>query len=395
MGAVYVKAERYGQAYHTFTRICQLAPKRFEAWNNLGMSLAGLSKYKQAREAFQKALALNPDRPDVIANVALTFLEDGERQKAIDWAEKALKRDPNHAGAKGTLGFAMLGQGKWDGWDHYKATLGGKFRKAMQYGEEPLWDGTEGKSLVVYGEQGLGDEIMYASCLPDLQKRNKVTLDCDKRLEGLFRRSFPEIEVHGTRRDQSVDWIQTYDANVPIGMLPSVYRRKTEDFPQKPYLKPDPWRVLQWKTLFKTFKNPVVGLCWTGGSKHNHPERRAIELQDLEPLLEKDAIFVSLQYKDSDSHPKILEFPRATRTPDYDDTAGLVAALDMVIGIHTTAHHLAGAMGVPQVILVPSKCSWLYSSDFPWYGSPLFRQRENEPWRSTIRRLCDSDLCRF
>ncbi|MEG7772377.1 hypothetical protein U2088_15685, partial [Listeria monocytogenes] len=83
-------------------------------------------------------------------------------------------------------------------------------------------------------------------------------LDCDSRLEGLFRRSFPNIEVHGTRREEEVDWIESYDANCPIGMLPEFLRTKASDFPKTPYLTPDPERVMQWRALFESYGKPVI-----------------------------------------------------------------------------------------------------------------------------------------
>lgn len=394
MGRIYAGAERFGIAYNIFKRVSEVSPKRYEAWNNVGMCLTAMTNHLEARKCFFRANDLAPNKPEVLANIALSYLDESEPEKACEWAEKALKHDPNHAGAHSTLGFAQLALGRWDtGWKHYAYTLGGKFRKIVQYGDEPIWDGTPGQKIVIYGEQGLGDEIMYASCIPDVAA--DITIDCDKRLEGLFRRSFPDCKVYGTRRETDVDWLETYDASCPIGMLPQFMRTDQKFCPKTPYLIPDPERVLQWKALFKSYGKPVIGICWTGGSKHNHPHRRTIDIHDFQPLFDQDAIFVSLQYKDSEPHARVLEFPRATRTPDYDDTAGLVAALDHVVGIHTTVHHLAGAMGVPATILVPDKCSWIYAQDMPWYQSKLHRKKSGETWKACIGRLDAANICRF
>lgn len=395
MAAAYSRAERYGLAYALFKRIAEISPERYEAWNNVGMCQTAMNDHLSARKSFFKANDLAPNKPEVLANIALTYLDEGDFLKAVIWGERAIKVNPDHAGARGTLGFAQLALGQWDkGWRNYGYTLGGKFRKIVSYGDETLWDGTQGRRLIVYGEQGLGDEIMYASCLPEL--KGEITLDCDKRLEGLFRRSFPSIEVHGTRRDDEVDWLKEYDYNCPIGKLPEFLRTTASSFPKAPYIVPDPERVLQWKTLFKSYGKPVIGLCWSGGGKHNHPHRREIDIPDFQPLFDQDAVFVSLQYKDSASHPRVLEFPRATRTPDYDDTAGLVAALDHVVGIHTTVHHLAGAMGVPATILVPDKSMWIYAQEeIPWYQSRLHKKKAGETWKNCIGRLNAESICRL
>jgi ADP-heptose:LPS heptosyltransferase len=124
-------------------------------------------------------------------------------------------------------------------------------------------------------------------------------------------------------------------------------------------------------------------------------------LEAFRPLIETvDAVYVSLQYTDAtdeiiESGLPVREFLRATRTPDYDDTAGLVAALDYVVGIHTSVHHLAGALGVPATIMVPHAPMWAYGIDMHWYKSKLCRQKSGEEWKQTVKRwVNDSDICR-
>jgi ADP-heptose:LPS heptosyltransferase len=243
---------------------------------------------------------------------------------------------------------------------------------------------------------------MYASCIADAQKVCKtVILECDKRLEGLFKRSFPGARVYGTRRQNEVEWLQTetVEASLPVGQLPQFFRKSPKDCPGTPYLIADPERRTQWRALFDSWgPRPKIGICWSGGSKHNKPKERAVGLENMRQLIESvDADFVSLQYKDPTEEIKasglhVRHYKRACETDDYDDTAAMVAELDMVIGVHTTAHHLAGALGVPALILVPSRTIWIYclpDGSMPWYGSAqLFKQREREGWKETIKRLC-------
>lgn len=406
---VYSRAERFGVAANLYKRITQLKPERPEPWNNLGMCYAGLGDNMKAREAFMRAYSLNRDSPLFSANVGMTYFSERDFRKAQEWCERSLHKAPDSKAAKNTLGLCKLSLGEWeDGFKLYSASVGGKFRKQIQYANEGMWDGTPGQSVVFYGEQGLGDEIMYASCIQDARAVcSTAILECDSRLEGLFRRSFPGVHVYGTRRQDQVEWLKTerVDASLPVGQLPQFFRKSPKDCPGTPYLIADPERRVQWRALFDSWgPKPKIGVCWSGGSKHNKPKERAIGLENMRKLFESiDADWVSLQYKDPSediaaSGLPIRHYKRACETDDYDDTAAMVAELDMVIGVHTTAHHLAGALGVPGIILVPSRTIWIYclpDGSMPWYRSAsLFKQREGESWKSTIERLVNDPLVR-
>lgn len=398
MGVVSVRAERYGHAVNLFKRVVDLKP-RAEAWSHLGLAYLGL-KHPQSRYALQKAWDLKQSAANA-ANMACAHLDEQNYRKAVEWAEKALKMKADSASAWTSYGMANLALGNWaEGWKGYAWSLGGPFRKETQYQEEPRWDGTSGKSLIVYGEQGLGDEIMYASCVRDVARDNKVILECDARLAGLFGRSFPEVTVHGTRR-LPAPWLEDVklDARCAIGDLPRFYRKKLDEFPRKPYLVSDPERRLQWRALLDSFGKRKIGICWSGGSRHNHPAARAIGLEALRPLIESiDATWVSLQYKDPAAEIAATGLPvkhwaRACETADYDDTAALVSELDLVIGVHTSVQHLAGALGVPQIILVPDKTLWLYANDdFPWYPARLVREAGN--WRQALESIKNDSTVR-
>lgn len=396
VGVIMSRAERYSTALPVFERCVKLAPHRAESWNGLGMVHLETHKPVEAREAFKRALSIKEDAM-YMGNIACTYLNENNYPEAIRWCNKALKKDPEHAGAKATLGFSHLAIGNWkDGWAGFESNLGGKFRMSKNFTGEPKWDGAPVGSLVIYGEQGLGDEIMYASILADAQKLAKVTLECDPRLEGLFRRSFPAIEVHGTRRVDA-DWAEgrQFDAGSAIGSLAHLFRKDPKDCPRVPYLHADPERRLQWRALFDTWKKPVIGLCWAGGRANTQRTRRAVGLEAFRSLIEStEAEFVSLQYKDptaeiAETGLPVRHYARAVQSQDYDDTAAFVAECDLVLGIHTTVHHLAGALGVPSIVLVPSKPMWNYAhgETLPWYGSPLHRQRKDESWADCVKRL--------
>jgi hypothetical protein len=397
IGSIEARCERFGLAYNIFQRVVSLKPERAEAWNNVGMALEGMHMPERARKAFMEAWS-REKAAGYAANVALTYLEERKYAQTLEWCAKAFKLDPNHPGAKTQFGMASLATGNWkDGWPAMAHALGNKFRKETAYGDEVRWDGSKGQTVVFYGEQGLGDEVMYASCIPDaLEHCGKVILECDPRLEGLFKRSFPKVHVYGTRRQNEVAWPAEHqiDARCPVGQLPEFFRETPESCPGTPYLVADPERRLQWRALMDSWgKRPKIGIAWSGGSKHNNPEARDMGLEAFRPLIESmDADWVSLQYKDpseeiAQTGLPVRHYPRATLTNDYDDTAGLVAELDLVIGPHTSVHHLAGALGVPSLILVPTKTIWIYALDkLHWYSTATL-VRQSGTWKETIEQV--------
>jgi hypothetical protein len=387
MAQVYAEAEKYGIAANLFRRVADLRPEKSEAWNNLGMALEGLKIHDEAMQHFRKAWSLEK-RASYASNMGNCYLSQQEYEKALEWAWKANKIDPN--AGRAVIGMSSLALRDWaTGWDHYESTLGGRFRKETQYQDEPRWDGTPGKTLIVYGEQGLGDEIMYASCVPDVAEQNRVVLECDRRLEGLFRRSFPQVDVYGTRREDAA-WLDGYefDARCSVGTLPKFFRRHADAFPGTPYLVADPERRIQWRALFDSWsKKPKIGIAWSGGTKHNNWQARAMGLQAFRPLMEAvDADWISLQYKDPSEEIEASGLPvrhikRATITDDYDDTAGLVAELDLVIAVPTAVIHLSGGLGVPTLCLSPTQIGWDIQSGLPWYGSvETIWKKPNDVW---------------
>ena len=408
LGSLYVKRESYGAAYNLFKRVVQLAPHREQGWNNLGLCMDAAERHKEARECFEKALKRSPNNADYLGNLSLTWLEEQDYRKAAEVSAKALAIQPGHPGAGAIHGYANLALGNWAlGWAGYECALGGKYRKEYSYGDEPRWDGSPRKRIVVYGEQGLGDEIMAASMIPDAQKDcAEVVVDCDPRLAGLFRRSFPGVHVYGTRREGEVDWLADHqpEARAAAMSLGRFYRLRDEDFRGGKYLEADPERRLQWRALFDSWGTKKrIGLCWSGGIPSTGMKRRAMGLEALRPLIESvDADFVSLQYKDPTAEIEasglpVRHFKRACETQDYDDTAALVAELDLVLGVSTTAHHLADALGVQSIVFVPLRPTWLYARDpVPFHPSwKLFRQKDGETWAKTVRRFMDSDLMEY
>lgn len=392
---IMMEAERYGLSYNLYARCAELNPNVSAIWSNMGMCLEDYSPEK-AIECFQRAYKLDPDNAHAYANEGLMWLQSGNPQACIDLSQKALSLDPDLRSAKHNKGLAQLMLRDFKaGWKNYFDTLGVKHREARDYGL-PEWNGEPG-TVIVYGEQGVGDEIMFATCLEDMSRTNDIIFDTDSRLEGLFGRTF-DFPVYGTRFKTETPLLDEHEADYQcaIGQLPYFYRNRDEDFPGTPYLKPDPERQLQWKALFDTFKGKKIGVAWRGGIQRTGEHKRSLELSDLEPLLNDHDTFISLEYKAVDQNELdrygIKSYPRATgKGGDIDDLAALVSQLDYVICPCTTVVYIAGGLGVPCDVLVPEHPGYRYHTegiDFPWFDCVSLR-RQKGTWRELVEKIAD------
>lgn len=396
LGVISCRAERYGTALAFFARACELKPARAEMWNNLGTVYHELKKPAKAREYFKRAQSIREDAM-YLANIGVTYSDEGEHAEALKWIQRAEKMGGKTPAIANAAAFAHLSLGQWkDGWANYEATLGGRFRKQLDFGGKD-WDGSYTGCLVVYGEQGIGDEIMYGSIIADAAKLcDRLIIECDPRLESLYRRSFPFAEVHGTRRLDR-PWLDglTVDAQIACASLPHLFRPSPDSCPREPYLTADPERRVMWRALFDSWKKPVIGLTWSGGRFASQLTKRTMGLESLRPLIEStDAAFVALQYEDPSEEIEraglpVRWFQETMKDRPLDEAAAMISELDGQIGIHTTAHHLAGALGKPSKVFVPQAPMWLYAygDRIPFYAAQtFFRQKKDERWIDCVRR---------
>jgi len=403
------KLGKFVEAYLYAKVATDLAPKDASAWTNLGHAASKLWLVEEAERDYHRALQLSQTQHDFTVlwvNLGALYIDTGRFDKALTYVRKVLDVEPTHKNALTNLGFCQLALRDWKGWKGYHGTVGTDWRKKVVYKGEPEWDGTPGKVVALYADQGLGDEISFASMVPDAaQICRKLILDCDGRLAGLFARSFPGVKVYGTRvREEK--WAKEdrdIEASLPLGQIGEFFRTTDDSFPGTPYLVPCPHRVKQWKALFAEKRKPVIGIAWTGGVPKNNARNRRIALTDLLPVFELDAHFVSLQYKDAQKeidalhleHPDVdlVQYPWATLTDDYDDTAALIAACDYVLCIQTAVAHTAGGLGVPVTVLLPTATTWRYGlkhETIPWYHSlKIIRQQKTGYWSAEIERARD------
>ena len=406
-------ARDYARAAGLFAQVVEREPRNPAALNDLGLLLARESAELARGEALlRRALEAAPGNGDAAANLAWVLCERGAYEEGFRLFDEQVARAPADQELRLMRAVALLKRGDFAaGWGEYEARFANPLATRRPYAFPP-WDGgpLRDGALLVYGEQGLGDQIMFASCLPELAARApECIVECDPRLGRLFERSFPRARVVTAAQNEAAPaWLAAdpsvsarIRAQVPIGSLPRWFRRSAADFPRHAgFLRADPARVARWRErLAACGASPRIGLSWRGGTATSRRGLRSLELDALAPVLKGvPATWVSLQYGDCGAEIEALERRHGVAVPhwqeaidDYDETAALVAALDAVVTVCTAIVHLSGALGQRALVLVPCAAEWRYGAAgeaMPWYPSVrLLRQRAPGDWADLLERV--------
>jgi hypothetical protein len=345
-----------------------------------------------------------------LVNAALVRLDLGDTDAARVLILRALKAAPLFPEAHALYAQLLLQDGEFaEGWREYEWRLrcqGVPGRDGLQL---PIWKGQtdHARALIVHAEQGLGDQIMFASCLGEIVSRvGHCEVECDPRLVGLFGRSFPSARFHPCRSGDSPSLPAVpvvTGCQIALGSLPQFCRNAPGDFPaHRGYLKPESLRKKFWSAeLAKLGAGIKIGIAWRGGVARTRQTMRSIPLQEWLPLLRmRGSHFVSLQHGDCTDEiaavnacldVKLMHWQDAI--DDYDETAALVAALDVVVSVCGSIVHLAGAIGTPACVMVPVCPEWRYmrtGDSMPWYPQVrLFRQAARGEWKESFDRIAD------
>lgn len=389
--------------------VLELSPGYAAACTNLGlMYLAHLGDSRRAQQYFERAIELEPSSVGAQANLGLALAEQGQLQAALAHYEKLIAAYPAESEYRWNRGLALLGSGDYArGWEDYEMRNARGSGAAPRVFPYPAWQGKAlrgAAALLVYGEQGLGDEMMFASCVPDLLARGiSCVIECDARLAGLFARSFPAGSVHGAPRDGDRRWLAEYpqiETQIAIGSLPRLLRRNAAEFPaHSGYLRADPARTAQWRAQLAAGGGAYcVGISWRGGTAKTRRDLRSMPLRELMPLLAIPRIkFISLERAADDELAEIkamcgadvLSFAEALE--DMDGLAALLQALDGVVTVDNTVAHLAGALGRKAWIMLPHDADWRWQrvpAASPWYPSVrLCRQPAPGDWATVVEQV--------
>lgn len=418
-GTYHLHCGRQSIAEALFRRALDMNPKSAPAWNNLGVALYNMGRHQEALKAYQEAMKIGGEMTEMYNNLGSCYVNNGTPDEAILWLEKALVLDPESPDAHWNRGLARLEKYELaGGWKDYEWGLrtghqSSQKRKRRFDDSIPLWRGEPGQ-VAIYGEQGVGDEILAASMLEDASKRGTLLYECHPRLVNIMRHNFHDFPIYGTRKVQWkqdplhwMSWQGKIDFKCPIFHLGGLFRNKLEDFPRKVYLKPFDSLVDKYREkLRKMSSRPKIGLSWKGGNEITRKDLRSVPLQNWIPFIKDiDADFISLQYDpadragwntgiiesfEKDTGLKLNHWPLAVN--DLDECyAGLIHALDLVISVNNSLVHACGAFGIPCWTLTPSRPAWRYGLEgrrMIWYGDHVIQYRqEGDDWTSTLDQL--------
>jgi Flp pilus assembly protein TadD len=389
----------------------RLHPESPEAHNCLGLALRLKGKTVEAIDAHRTALRLRPDDPKAYNNLGVVLQAQGRIDEALAAYAKAVELKPGYREAQCNKGMLHLLRGEFEpGWRGYEQGLYAKRPRVRLLNRSiDLWDGTaiSGKRIVVAAEQGIGDQIMFASMLPDLVRRGATCLvDLDERLYPLLRRSIDGLTVipHEAGALPAIETM-AIDYQAPIGGLCRWLRPDLASFPVRAgYLKADPSRRDQFRRSYRDRfgDRPLVGISWRGGTGEV-ARVRTISLTAWAPILRQSAFgFVSLQYGDCRADiaaardalaVEIHSDDEVDPLKNLDDFAAQTAAMDLIVSVDNSTVHMAGALDVPVWVLLPAVPDWrwmLDRSDSPWYRSVrLFRQTTPGDWSSVVAAVAD------
>jgi len=371
------------------------------------LHLRGSFDAAPALAALERAVTLGHRDTETLTAYGAALQEHGRLEEALGAYDAARSLDPQHVGARFHRAIALLTLGRFaEAWPEYELRLRSEDRPQRAF-PFPRWQGDplDGRTILVHAEQGIGDEILFASCLPDLIARARhCVIDCAPKLAAIFARSFPAATVHGGHQADPVDWASALgiDVQVPAGSLPLYLRDDLAAFPaHQGYLRADPAKVGRWRARLAALgPGRAVGVSWRGGTARTRTERRSLPLPALVPLLREPGFrFVSLQYGAdaaaeaerlaAESGIRIHHWPEGL--DDFDETAALATALDGVVSVCTAIVHLGGALGRPVWVATPRVPEWRYGASgdrMPWYPSVrLIRQAESAEWQPVIDAL--------
>lgn len=378
----------------------QRQPDSIAALNNRGNALLDLNRAQAALDSYERALRLAPAHVLSLTNRGLALQQLERYDEALASFAQAVRIEPNYVQAHWYAGLCRLLLGDFaTGWRQYewrwqvpKLKDGRRVFAATPWiGDAPL----QGKTILLYAEQGLGDTVQFCRYVRQVAACGaRICLEVPAALRSLLDQ-YNDV----ARLFTAGEPLPPFDYHCPLLSLPLAFHTELANVPsQTPYLFADPAKMAHWKQRLSQYRQPVIGIIWSGNVRHGNDRNRSIPLNQLASWFSAKATFVSLQneIRETDRYAferlGLVDFSRDLH--DFSDTAALSACVDQVIAVDTSGAHLAGALGKPTTLLLPHNPDfrWLLArTDTPWYPTMrLVRQTVAGDWRGVIAQVAAS-----
>lgn len=397
---------------------------------NLAAAYRRLNKHDAGIMVGRTALDREPNYEPALVNLGSMFVNEGTPQLGIPYLEKAMRigeaKGKTERGVTWNLSLLYLEAGRFkEGFELYRKGLGAE-RLMRTYGKgdipepevlEPHHDGA-GKTLIVFGEQGIGDELMAGTIIEEARKEfAEVIFECHPRLEELHRVAHPGMRLFPTRKDEHILWPITEniraDYKCPILDLAARYRPDAASFERSwseygPTYTATIEETQRYRAQLELIAQgrPIVALATRGGVMQTARQYRTIRAAEIDHLFSNtDCLFVSIDYDDMSGLVEYVDekhgqgrfhwLPSIVQHWDYDHCAALIAACDMTVTVCQSAAHLSAGLGKPTRVLTPQRCAWRYASvssseTWYWYPDPaikLYRQDDPQSWIGPLNRV--------
>ncbi len=390
-GTAMSQSSMYGLAIALLRQATAKNPKNHEAWHNLGLSYRTIGMMDKAISAYQVVMSMplsDTEKAALYGNLSGCYINEGNPAKALELANIGLGFE-DRPQLRNHKALALLELGRYvEGFKMYEARFELPEFTKRDFGNVPRWDGKPTKILAVHGEQGLGDEILFLTCLKKvLPLVEEVHVECAFRLLGLLKHSF--------RNEPKVKFYPSHSEL--IGRVKPTAWTAMGSLPMETW----PWERNAYLSSSRKYNRgtwPRVGISWRGGTLKTHEYYRNAPIEEWKPVVwaarGNGLEVISLQYGDAANMAKVLDIPHdGASIDDMDTLTAMVQSCDLVISVCNTTVHQAGAAGVPCWQLVPSKPDWRcgqVGEDCHWYESVKFiRQAPGESWKSVLERTAE------
>lgn len=399
LNLVYCRQGRAAEAVECCRRALALSPETVELHNNLGTALKQCGRLEPAVESFRRAIALRPDYGDAHYNLANALVQLGHLDDAEAEYRRALELSPRDAEVSYNYALLRLLVGDFaQGWPGLEWRWGLPGFKRSSF-SQPRWQGEPlaGRTILVVGEQGLGDVVQMIRFAPVLKQSGATVLvQCRPALHALL------ASAPGIDRLVAPGRAESFDFYIPLLSLPGVLGLALDTIPADvPYITAEPVRVERWRGELGKFSELKVGIAWQGRPDYVLDVFRSIRLAEFAPL-------------GACRHVKLLSLQKGHGREQLDasgqgivdlgasldegggafvDTAAVMMSLDLVITSDTAMAHVAGALGVPTWVALAFVPDWRWlmgRDDSPWYPTlRLFRQTRPGDWGGVFARMAD------